>query len=168
MECTDCQAGAQCTNRALQSLRSPPLTFSGGNLTVTTNLEAGAVLGQFTGEVITREALQTRLVEEYAQQDFTLYVYPLTEQLVVDATSKGSVIRLDLTDNNSVTRFLTSNPQVCRPLLFSQRRDLGVESSRPGLSRSDGQEEDPGRGDSQPRPQSSHEGKSGLSRLPPC
>ena len=98
MECTDCQAGAQCTNRALQSLTSPPLTFSGGNLTVTTNLEAGAVLGQFTGEVMARETFQTRLEEEYAQQDFSLYVFPLTEQLVVDATSKGSVIRWDLID----------------------------------------------------------------------
>ena len=93
MECSECQVGAQqCTNRALQNLSSPPLTFSGGNLSATTNLEAGAVLGQFTGEVMTREAFQTRLVE-YAQQDYSLYVYPLTEELVVDATSKGSVIR---------------------------------------------------------------------------
>ena len=69
------------------------VTFSGGNVTATTKLEAGAVLGQFTGEVMTREAFQTRLEGEYAQQDYSLYVYPLTEELVVDATSKGSVIR---------------------------------------------------------------------------
>ena len=93
MECSQCQAGAQCTNRALQVLGSPPLTFSGGNLTVTANLEAGDVVGQYTGEVMTREAFQTRLEQEYAQQDFSLYVFPLTEELVVDATSKGSVIR---------------------------------------------------------------------------
>ena len=108
MECTDCQAGAQCTNRALQSLTSPPLTFSGGNLTVTTNLEAGAVLGQFTGEVMARETFQTRLEEEYAQQDFSLYVFPLTEQLVVDATSKGSVIRWDLIEDNNPVPLQTS------------------------------------------------------------
>ena len=93
MECCQCQAGAQCTNRALQTLGSPPLTFSGGNLTVTTNLEAGALVAQYTGEVMTREAFQSRLEEEYAQQEYSLYVYPLTEELVVDATSKGSVIR---------------------------------------------------------------------------
>ena len=93
MECSQCQAGAQCTNRALQTISSPPLTFSGGNLTVTANLEAGDVVGQYTGEVMTREAFQTRLEQEYAQQDFSLYVFPLTEELVVDATSKGSVIR---------------------------------------------------------------------------
>ena len=67
------------------------VTFSGGNVTATTKLEAGAVLGPFEGEVMTREAFQTRL-REYTPQDYVC-VYPLTEELVVDATRTDSVIK---------------------------------------------------------------------------
>ena len=93
VECSECPAGARCSNRALQTLGSPPLTFSGGNLTAATRLEAGALVAQYTGEVMSRETFISRLEQEYAQQDSSLYVFPLTEELVVDATSKGSVIR---------------------------------------------------------------------------
>ena len=96
VECSECQAGAACTNRALQSLGSPPLTFSGGSLVATTNLEVGAVVAQYTGEVMSKETFQTRLAKEYAQKDLSLHVFPLNEQFVVDATIKGSIIRWDL------------------------------------------------------------------------
>ena len=67
------------------------VTFSGGNVTATTKLEAGAVLGHFTGDVMTREEFQIRL-KEYGLQDY-VYVFPLNEELVVDATRTGSIIR---------------------------------------------------------------------------
>ena len=97
MECSpnDCPAGGDCSNRALQTLSQGPLplTFSGSSLVATTNLQAGAVLAQYTGEVMTKETFKARLEGEYAQQDLSLHVFPLTEELVVDATSKGSIIR---------------------------------------------------------------------------
>ena len=71
--------------------------LSDGVLLVSTNLQPGDLVGQYTGQVMTRETFQTRLSEEYVrEQDLSLHVYPLTEDLVVDATSKGSICRLEL------------------------------------------------------------------------
>ena len=67
-----------------------------GVLLVTTSLQVGDLVGQYTGQVMTRETFQTRLGEEYVkEQDLSLHVYPLTEDLVVDATCKGSIARLE-------------------------------------------------------------------------
>jgi len=95
-ECsTQCSAGDQCTNRALQTRgsTSPPLTFSAGSLVVSEHLEPGDLVAQYTGQVMTRDTFQSRL-EEYAQhEDLSLHVYPLSDDLVVDATTKGSICR---------------------------------------------------------------------------
>ena len=43
---------------------------------------------------MTRQTFQARLTEEYIkEQDLSLHVFPLSEELVVDATSKGSICR---------------------------------------------------------------------------
>ena len=90
----ECQAGDVCTNRALQTAGPPPLAFSEGSLVVTSSTQQGDLLAQYTGQVMTRHTFQARLSEEYIkEQDLSLHVFPLSEELVVDATSKGSICR---------------------------------------------------------------------------
>ena len=90
----ECQAGDVCTNRALQTAGPPPLAFSEGSLVVTSSTQQGDLLAQYTGQVMTRHTFQARLTEEYIkEQDLSLHVFPLSEDLVVDATSKGSICR---------------------------------------------------------------------------
>ena len=95
VECgVECQAGDVCTNRALQTAGPPPLAFSEGSLVVTSSTQQGDLLAQYTGQVMTRHTFQARLTEEYIkEQDLSLHVFPLSEDLVVDATSKGSICR---------------------------------------------------------------------------
>ena len=97
MECgPGCVSGEQCTNRALRTAGPPPLSDLDGVLLVTTSLQVGDLVGQYTGQVMTRETFQTRLGEEYVREhDLSLHVFPLTEDLVVDATRKGSISRLE-------------------------------------------------------------------------
>jgi len=62
---------------------------------VTHDLVAGSFIGQYTGQVMTRESFEDKLRNEYINNEsLKLHVIPLTEDLVIDATSKGSVCRV--------------------------------------------------------------------------
>ena len=54
---------------------------------------AGTFLAQFTGEVLAKEELENRMANLY-QMGQPLYLLPLGQTAVVDATKKGSIARL--------------------------------------------------------------------------
>ena len=56
-------------------------------------LPAGSYLAQYTGEVLAKEELETRMANMY-QMGQTLYILPLGQTAMVDATKKGSIARL--------------------------------------------------------------------------
>ena len=56
-------------------------------------LPAGSYLAQYTGEVLGKEELETRMANMY-QMGQTLYILPLGQTAMVDATKKGSIARL--------------------------------------------------------------------------
>jgi len=91
-----CRAGEQCGNRAVQLQTQPLLAVNqAGAVVVTHDLEAGSFIGQYTGQVMTRDKFEEILNNEYVlSQNLRLHVLPLSVDLVVDATAKGSICRL--------------------------------------------------------------------------
>ena len=89
-----CKAGDQCNNRAMQLQTEPLLVATDAGVVATHDLVAGSFIGQYTGQVMTRESFEDKLRNEYINNEsLKLHVIPLTEDLVVDATTKGSVCR---------------------------------------------------------------------------
>ena len=65
-----------------------------GAVVATHDLEAGSFIGQYTGQVMTRDKFEEILNNEYVlSQNLKLHVLPLSVDLVVDATAKGSICR---------------------------------------------------------------------------
>jgi len=91
-----CRAGEQCGNRAVQLQTQPLLAVNqAGAVVATHDLEAGSFIGQYTGQVMTRDKFEEILNNEYVlSQNLKLHVLPLSVDLVVDATAKGSICRL--------------------------------------------------------------------------
>ena len=90
-----CKAGDQCSNRAMQ-LQTQPLMAATDNGTVlaTKDMAPGTFIGQYTGQVMTKDTFEEKLRTEYVNnQSLKLHVIPLNEELVVDATVKGSMSR---------------------------------------------------------------------------
>lgn len=90
-----CRAGEQCGNRAVQLQTQPLLAVNqAGAVVATHDLEAGSFIGQYTGQVMTRDKFEEILNNEYVlSQNLKLHVLPLSVDLVVDATAKGSICR---------------------------------------------------------------------------
>ena len=64
-----------------------------GKLVAMEALPAGTFLAQYTGEVLSKGELESRMANVY-QKGQTLYMQPLGKTAVVDATKKGSIARL--------------------------------------------------------------------------
>ena len=64
-----------------------------GKLVAMEALPAGTFLAQYTGEVLNKGELESRMANVY-QKGQTLYMQPLGKTAVVDATKKGSIARL--------------------------------------------------------------------------
>ena len=78
----------------MQLQTEPLLVATEAGVVVTHDLVAGSFIGQYTGQVMTRESFEDKLRNEYINNEsLKLHVIPLTEDLVIDATSKGSVCR---------------------------------------------------------------------------
>jgi len=90
-----CRVGDLCGNRAMQVQTQPLLAQTEAGVIVTHDLMAGSFVGQFTGQVMTRDTFEQKLSTEYVNNgNLKLHVIPLNAELVVDATIKGSVCRL--------------------------------------------------------------------------
>ena len=102
-----CKAGEQCGNRAVQLQTQPLLAVNqAGAVVATHDLEAGSFIGQYTGQVMTRDKFEEILNNEYVlSQNLKLHVLPLSVDLVVDATAKGSICRY----SNNVIEIIRSN-----------------------------------------------------------
>ena len=72
---------------------SERVTTKQGRLVAMEALPAGSFLAQYTGEVLSREELENRMANMY-QMGQTLYLLPLGQTAIVDATKKGSIARL--------------------------------------------------------------------------
>jgi len=92
-----CKAGDQCSNRSIQNNTPSKLAITEGFgesiVVATQDVPKGVFMGQYTGQVLTKQKLEERITTEYTKQQ-KLYVLPLTQELVVDATLKGSITRL--------------------------------------------------------------------------
>ena len=91
-----CKAGDQCSNRNIQNNAATKLAITEGFgesiVVATQDVVSGEYMGQYTGQVLNKQGLQERIKTEYSKQQ-KLYVLPLTQELVVDASSKGSICR---------------------------------------------------------------------------
>ena len=72
---------------------SERVTTKQGRLVAMEALPAGSFLAQYTGEVLSREELENRMANMY-QMGQTLYLLPLGQTAIVDATKKGSLAGL--------------------------------------------------------------------------
>ena len=64
---------------------------------VTDDLSPGALIGEYTGQVMRKEVFEEKLRSEYVhKENLKLHVVPLNDELVVDATVKGSLCRHEL------------------------------------------------------------------------
>ena len=69
------------------------VTTKQGRLVAMEAVPAGTFLAQFTGEVLAKEELENRMANLY-QMGQPLYLLPLGQTALVDATKKGSIARL--------------------------------------------------------------------------
>ena len=69
------------------------VTLKQGKLVAVEAMPEGTFLAQYTGEVLTREEMDSRLNSVY-QGGQALYMLPICSTAVVDATGKGSIARL--------------------------------------------------------------------------
>lgn len=92
-----CKAGDQCSNRVIQNNTSLKLAITEGFgesiVVATEDVSSGVYLGQYTGQVVAKQGLEEKINKEYTKQQ-KLHVLPLNQELVVDATAKGSICRL--------------------------------------------------------------------------
>ena len=79
--------------QAITNGLSERVTTKQGRLVSMEALPAGSYLAQYTGEVLAKEELETRMANMY-QMGQTLYILPLGQTAMVDATKKGSIARL--------------------------------------------------------------------------
>ena len=68
-------------------------TTNQGRLVAMEAVPAGTFLAQYTGEVIAKEELENRMANLYKMGQ-PLYLLPLGQTALVDATKKGSIARL--------------------------------------------------------------------------
>merc|ERR1719339_39903 len=88
-----CRAGEGCQNMAVTNGLGERVTTNQGRLVAMEAVPAGTFLAQFTGEVLAKEELENRMANLY-QMGQPLYLLPLAQTAVVDATKKGSIARL--------------------------------------------------------------------------
>merc|ERR1719339_751926 len=88
-----CRVGEGCQNMAVTNGLSERVTMNQGRLVVMEAVPAGTFLAQFTGEVLAKEELENRMANLY-QMGQPLYLLPLGQTALVDATKKGSIARL--------------------------------------------------------------------------
>merc|ERR1719339_155412 len=88
-----CRAGEGCQNMAVTNGLGERVTTKQGRLVAMEAVPAGSFLAQFTGEVLAKEELENRMANLY-QMGQPLYLLPLAQTAVVDATKKGSIARL--------------------------------------------------------------------------
>jgi len=91
-----CKAGDQCSNRVMQTGVPMKLAITEGFgesiVVATENIKSGSFLGQYTGQIVSKQKLEEKLsTESNAKKQ---YVLPLSKDLVIDATDKGSICRL--------------------------------------------------------------------------
>ena len=65
--------------------------FGESIVVATENIKSGSFLGQYTGQIVSKQKLEEKLsTESNAKKQ---YVLPLSKDLVIDATDKGSICR---------------------------------------------------------------------------
>ena len=60
-------------------------------MVATEDVAKGVYLGHYTGQVMTKQALESKIASESGSRK--LYVQPLVDNLVIDASFKGSICR---------------------------------------------------------------------------
>jgi len=92
-----CKAGDQCSNRSIQNNAPSKLAITEGFgesiVVATQDVVGGVFMGQYTGQVLSKHKFEEKINSEYRKQQ-KLYSLPLNEELVVDASTKGSITRL--------------------------------------------------------------------------
>ena len=66
--------------------------FGESIVVATEDVSSGVYLGQYTGQVVAKQGVEEKINKEYTKQQ-KLHVLPLNQELVVDATAKGSICR---------------------------------------------------------------------------
>ena len=66
--------------------------FGESIVVATEDIASGVFLGQYTGQVMSKKGLEERITTEYNKQQ-KLHVLPLNQELVLDASMKGSICR---------------------------------------------------------------------------
>ena len=82
--------------QAIQNNTAPKISITEGFgvsiVVATDSIPCMAFIGQYTGQVMTKLGLEERIAKEYTKQQ-KLHVLPLNQELVVDASVKGSICR---------------------------------------------------------------------------
>ena len=66
--------------------------FGESIVVATQDVASGGYMGEYTGQVLSKQGLEERIRTEYNKQQ-KLHVLPLNQELVVDASTKGSICR---------------------------------------------------------------------------
>ena len=113
-----CRAGDECDNMAISNRTPDKVSLVSGRLVSTEGVDPGQFLAQYTGEVISRQELSVRLMNDYKAGQ-NLYVFPLGDVAVVDATNKGGQCRLAIHSccpNTEIVPWMVElggEPQLC-------------------------------------------------------
>ena len=91
-----CKAGDQCSNRSIQNNAPNKLAITEGFgesiVVATQDVASGVFMGQYTGQVLAKQKFEEKVQTDYAKQQ-KLFAMPLNEELVLDASTKGSITR---------------------------------------------------------------------------
>lgn len=118
IECVpgECGAGSYCQNQRLQRLEYAEFKMTtfpnkGVGLVADEDIKAGSLIGEYQGEVISRETFKQRMREYQGERHF--YFMTLTNKLIIDASRKSQA-----------TRFLNHS---CDPNSETQKWNAGGE-----------------------------------------
>ena len=125
-----CRAGHECENMAISNRTADKVRLDQGRLVATEGVAPGRFLAQYTGEVISRQELEVRLIYSYKTGQ-NVYVLPLGDGAVVDATSKGGQCRLAIHSCSPNTEIITwmvelgGEPQLCLAMYSLRKIQVG-------------------------------------------
>ena len=78
----------------MQLQSQPLLAVTEAGVVVTHDLTMDTFIGQYTGQLMSRDMFEEKLRTEYINTgNLKLHVMPLNDDLVIDATIKGSICR---------------------------------------------------------------------------